>query len=91
MVLLSTHIVSDVEYIADRILLMKDGSLLHAGDESLLLSKAAGDEKKACQKRFPVTQFVEFHFIQTHGYTDWFCSPPISFRMWSISQTRSCS
>ena len=26
------------------------------------------DEKKACQKRFPVTQFVEFHFIQTHGY-----------------------
>jgi ABC-2 type transport system ATP-binding protein len=42
LVLLSTHIVSDVEYIADKILLMKDGSLLHVGDESLLLSKAAG-------------------------------------------------
>ena len=32
LVLLSTHIVSDVEYIADKILLMKDGSLLHVGD-----------------------------------------------------------
>lgn len=42
LVLLSTHIVSDVEYIADKILLMKDGSLIHVGDESLLLNKAAG-------------------------------------------------
>lgn len=42
LVLLSTHIVPDVEYIADRILLMKDGSLIHVGDESLLLSRAAG-------------------------------------------------
>lgn len=30
-VLLSTHIVSDVEYIADIILVMKDGSLIHSG------------------------------------------------------------
>lgn len=42
LVLLSTHIVPDVEYIADKILLMKDGSLIHVGDESLLLSRAAG-------------------------------------------------
>lgn len=42
LVLLSTHIVSDVEYIADKILLMKNGSLTHVGDESLLLNKAAG-------------------------------------------------
>lgn len=42
LVLLSTHIVSDVEYIADKILLMKDGSLIHMGDESLFLEKAAG-------------------------------------------------
>lgn len=42
LVLLSTHIVPDVEYIADRILLMKDGSLIHVGDESLLLSRAEG-------------------------------------------------
>ncbi len=30
-VILSTHIVSDVEYIADRILIMKDGGLVHQG------------------------------------------------------------
>lgn len=30
-VLLSTHIVSDVEYIADTILMMKDGQLIHKG------------------------------------------------------------
>lgn len=30
-VLLSTHIVSDVEYIADKILVMKDGQLIHQG------------------------------------------------------------
>lgn len=42
LVLLSTHIVSDVEYIADRILLMKDGVLLHEGGEASLLEKAGG-------------------------------------------------
>ena len=31
LVLLSTHIVSDVEYIAGEILLMKDGQFLHTG------------------------------------------------------------
>lgn len=31
LVILSTHIVSDVEYIANQILLMKDGALLHSG------------------------------------------------------------
>ena len=31
LVILSTHIVSDVEYIANQILLMKDGALLHFG------------------------------------------------------------
>lgn len=31
LVLLSTHIVSDIEYIANEILLMKDGSLVHRG------------------------------------------------------------
>lgn len=31
LILLSTHIVSDVEYIADEILLMKDGQFLHTG------------------------------------------------------------
>ena len=31
-VLLSTHIVSDVEYIADRILMVKDGQIIYDGD-----------------------------------------------------------
>ncbi len=30
-VLLSTHIVSDIEYIADQVLMMKDGKLIHQG------------------------------------------------------------
>ena len=42
LVLLSTHIVSDIEYIADKIILMKDGELLCMGDESRILDKAGG-------------------------------------------------
>lgn len=42
LVLLSTHIVSDVEYIADNIMLMKNGELLHMGDESRILKMAEG-------------------------------------------------
>ena len=40
LVLLSTHIVTDVEYIADQILLMKDGSLVHHGTSQQLLAAA---------------------------------------------------
>ena len=40
LVLLSTHIVSDVEYIADQTLLMKDGSLVHHGTSQQLLAAA---------------------------------------------------
>ncbi len=36
-ILLSTHIVSDVEYIADKILMMKDGKILQSGALSELL------------------------------------------------------
>lgn len=42
LILLSTHIVSDIEYIADRILLMKDGGLIHTEDEHSLLEQAEG-------------------------------------------------
>ena len=41
-VILSTHIVSDVEYIADEILLMKEGALLAAGDMGRMLEMARG-------------------------------------------------
>lgn len=37
LVLLSTHIVSDVEYIANQIFLMKDGSICHSGTQEEIL------------------------------------------------------
>ena len=42
LVLLSTHIVSDVEYIADEILLMKEGSILHEGSLPEILKPIEG-------------------------------------------------
>lgn len=42
LVILSTHIVSDVEYIADKIIIMKDGRIMHAGEESQILEEAKG-------------------------------------------------
>lgn len=42
LVILSTHIVSDVEYIADKIIIMKDGRMMHTGDESQILEEAKG-------------------------------------------------
>ena len=41
-IILSTHIVSDVEYIADEILLMKEGELLAMGDIGQMLERARG-------------------------------------------------
>lgn len=41
-VILSTHIVSDVEYIADEILLMREGTLLATGDMGRMLEMARG-------------------------------------------------
>lgn len=42
LVILSTHIVSDIEYIADNIMIMKDGQIMHSGDEVQILKKAEG-------------------------------------------------
>ena len=42
LVILSTHIVSDVEYIANHIIIMKDGQIIHTGDESQILKEAQG-------------------------------------------------
>lgn len=42
LVILSTHIVSDVEYIADKIIIMKDGLVMHTGDEEQILEEARG-------------------------------------------------
>lgn len=42
LVILSTHIVSDIEYIADKIMIMKDGRIMHSGDEAQILKEAEG-------------------------------------------------
>lgn len=39
LVLLSTHIVSDIEYIANEILLMKDGKIVHSGTQEEILGE----------------------------------------------------
>lgn len=49
-IILSTHIVSDVEYIADEILLMKGGRLLASGDIAKMLSMARGKVWECCVK-----------------------------------------
>lgn len=63
-VLLSTHIVSDVEYIADTIIMMKDGKLLHMGKAGEIASEISGfvwecvvpsDRIEAIQAKFLVT------------------------------------
>lgn len=41
-VLLSTHIVSDIEYIAGKILVMKDGNLIHQGARNEIMSVIQG-------------------------------------------------
>ena len=63
-VLLSTHIVSDIEYIANEILLMKDGLLVISGTsediidsmpESVWISRVAKSSIDVCLKRFKVS------------------------------------
>lgn len=49
-VLLSTHIVSDIEHIADVVLMMKDGNLIYHG---------AWDEQMGDLERFYLSQFEE--------------------------------
>lgn len=41
-VILSTHIVSDVEYIADRIMIMKNGKMIRMGTETEMLEEVKG-------------------------------------------------
>lgn len=63
-VLLSTHIVSDIEYIANDILLMKDGQLVITGTsediidsmpESVWISRVSKNSIDACLRRFKVS------------------------------------
>lgn len=42
-VILSTHIVSDIEYIAEKIILLKDGKVLHFGEPEKITSEIDGN------------------------------------------------
>lgn len=64
LVLLSTHIVSDIEYIANQVLLMKDGKISHAGTQEDIIQSVpvkvwncivANDEVEMLQKQFKVS------------------------------------
>lgn len=64
-ILLSTHIVSDVESVADRILMMKKGKILMKGEPSSLTSRIAGQvwevncspqESSELMARYPVSR-----------------------------------
>ena len=65
-ILLSTHIVSDVEYIADEILLMKAGQLIHQGSLDKIIEvikdkvwECKVDKKKADElsEKYPIINF----------------------------------
>ena len=72
LVLLSTHIVSDVEYIANEIWLMKDGRLLHQGTSDELIGSmaehvwkcyAAKSDVPALMKRYKISNIKS----ESHG------------------------
>ena len=64
LVLLSTHIVSDIEYIANQVLLMKDGNISHSGTQEEIIQSVpvkvwscvvANNEVEMWQKQFKVS------------------------------------
>lgn len=63
-VLLSTHIVSDVEYIAGEILVMKNGSLVHRGKPAEILRDIAG---KVWECRVPTEEAERLSAILNVG------------------------
>lgn len=73
LVLLSTHIVSDVEYIADEILLMKQGRLVEQGTVAELAASAkgkvwtvqvGGEEASKLERVYPV---ANLHHLENSG------------------------
>ncbi len=58
-VIFSTHIVSDVEYIADQILVMKDGRIMHQGRPEEITKEVAGKVWECRVRPRNVDRFVE--------------------------------
>ena len=63
LVLLSTHIVSDIEYIANEILLMKDGKALHSGTPDELLETMEERVWKCCVNKNEAAGYMKKYKI----------------------------
>ena len=63
LVLLSTHIVSDVEYIANEILLMKDGSIMHRGTAEELIDTMTEGVWKCFVRKNEVSRYLKQYKI----------------------------
>lgn len=62
-VLLSTHIVSDIEYIADQILIMKNGELLKSGTEQEITAEVKGHVWKCKAPEEKVEKLCEQYLV----------------------------
>ena len=69
-VILSTHIVSDVAYIANEILMMKKGQLIHKGTRSELLSNIDGKVWECNLPHGQVGNIEDKYTIINATYTD---------------------
>lgn len=72
LVLLSTHIVSDIEYIANEILLMRDGQIVHQGTDSELIASMPETVWNCRVGKADVPQFIKKYKVSniksdTHG------------------------
>lgn len=72
LVLLSTHIVSDIEYIANEILLMKDGSLIHKGTSDELIQSMPENVWKCVMEKTAVPSILKSYKVsnvksEAHG------------------------
>lgn len=63
LVLLSTHIVSDIEYIANEIWLMKDGKLMHKGTSDEIISSMPEDVWQCFVDKNMVSDFMKKYKI----------------------------
>lgn len=63
LVLLSTHIVSDIEYIANEIWLMKDGKLMHKGTSEEVINSMPEKVWECYVEKIKVSDFVNKYKI----------------------------
>jgi ABC-2 type transport system ATP-binding protein len=69
-VILSTHIVSDIEYIADEILVLNQGKLENRGVSSELVSTIHGDVWECVVEASKLKEMVENHVISNQKHSE---------------------